>query len=84
MSVPIIDFKSQSVLDEIRKAYTTVGFAVFTNTLTSEDKKTMDNWFKTMKDFFELPLETKKLDPRHCFLGGLDLDQAGWMGVKEA
>ena len=43
MSVPIIDFKSESVLDEIRKAYTTVGFAVFTNTLTSEDKKTMDN-----------------------------------------
>ena len=60
MSVPIIDFKSESVLDEIRKAYTTVGFAVFTNTLTSEDKKTMDNWFKTIKDFFELPLETKQ------------------------
>ena len=60
MSVPIIDFKSESVLDEIRKAYTTVGFAVFTNTLTSEDKKTMENWFKTMKDFFELPLETKQ------------------------
>ena len=60
MSVPIIDFKSESVLDEIRKAYTTVGFAVFTNTLASEDKKTMDNWFKTMKDFFELPLETKQ------------------------
>ena len=60
MSVPITDFKSVSVLDEIRKAYTTVGFAVFTNTLTSEDKKTMDNWFKTMKDFFELPLETKQ------------------------
>ena len=60
MSVPIIDFKSESVLDEIRKAYTTVGFAVFTNTLTSEDKKTMDNWFKIMKDFFELPLETKQ------------------------
>ena len=60
MSVPIIDFKSESVLDEIRKAYTTVGFAVFTNTLASEDKKIMDNWFKTMKDFFELPLETKQ------------------------
>ena len=60
MSVPIIDFKSESVLDEIRKAYTTVGFAVFTNTLTSEDKNTMDNWFKTMKDFFELPLQTKQ------------------------
>ncbi len=60
MSVPIIDFKSESVLDEIRKAYTTVGFAVFTNTLASEDKKTMDNWFKTIKDFFELPLETKQ------------------------
>ena len=62
MSVPIIDFKSESVLDEIRKAYTTVGFAVFTNTLASEDKKTMDNWFKTMKDFLlEFQKHQKKI-----------------------
>jgi basic membrane lipoprotein Med (substrate-binding protein (PBP1-ABC) superfamily) len=33
--IPVIDFKSETVLDEIREAYTTVGFAVFTNTLNN-------------------------------------------------
>ena len=69
MSVPIIDFKSESVLDEIRKAYTTVGFAVFTNTLTSEDKKTMDNWFKTMKDFSQKSQKKSELVSKWSFCG---------------
>tara|TARA_Y100001972_G_scaffold125455_1_gene176671 strand:- start:405 stop:1271 length:867 start_codon:yes stop_codon:yes gene_type:complete len=60
MSIPIIDFDDPNHLKQIEEAYTTVGFAVFTNTLTPEDKKTMNNWFETTKDFFELPLETKQ------------------------
>lgn len=43
MSVPIIDFKSESVLDEIRKAYTTVGFAVFTKEYNKEIKSRKKN-----------------------------------------
>ena len=35
--IPVIDFNSETVLDEIREAYTTVGFAVFTNTLNKQD-----------------------------------------------
>ena len=91
MSVPIIDFKSESVLDKIRKAYTTVGFAVFTNTLTSEDKKTMDNWFKTMKDFFELPLETKQKYPYrkennlgYSVMGAENVDPTAPKDMKES
>jgi isopenicillin N synthase-like dioxygenase len=58
--IPVIDFNSETVLDEIREAYTTVGFAVFTNTLNKQDQQTMHKWFDDMKGFFELDLETKK------------------------
>ena len=57
--IPVIDFNSESALDEIRKAYTTVGFAVFTNCLSDVDQEIMNLWFKKMKEFFELPLKTK-------------------------
>ena len=52
--IPVIDFNSETVLDEIREAYTTVGFAVFTNTLNQQDQQTMKHWFDYMKQFFEL------------------------------
>jgi isopenicillin N synthase-like dioxygenase len=58
--IPVIDFNSETVLDEIREAYTTVGFAVFTNTLNQQDQQTMKDWFDYMKQFFELDLDTKK------------------------
>ena len=58
--IPVIDFNSETVLDEIREAYTTVGFAVFTNTLNKQDQQTMKNWFDYMKQFFELDLDIKK------------------------
>ena len=58
--IPVIDFKSETVLDEIREAYTTVGFAVFTNCLSEVDQAIMDLWFTKMKEFFDLPLSTKK------------------------
>jgi len=59
--IPVIDFNSETVLDEIREAYTTVGFAVFTNTLDKQDQQTMKDWFDYMKQFFELDLYTKKI-----------------------
>ena len=58
--IPVIDFQSKTVLDEIREAYTTVGFAVFTNTLTTQDQQTMKDWFLTMKLFFSLPIKVKE------------------------
>jgi len=58
--IPVIDFNSESVLDEIREAYTTVGFAVFTNTLSDIDQEIMNLWQTKMKEFFALPLNVKK------------------------
>jgi isopenicillin N synthase-like dioxygenase len=58
--IPVIDFKSKTVLEEIREAYTTVGFAVFTNCLSEADSQTMIYWFQQMKSFFQLELEIKK------------------------
>ena len=58
--IPVIDFNSESVLDEIREAYTTVGFAVFTNTLSDIDQQIMNLWHTKMKEFFALPLNVKK------------------------
>ena len=57
--IPVIDFTSETVLDEIREAYTTVGFAVFTDTLSRKDQDTMKEWWKLMQGFFELPQEVK-------------------------
>lgn len=58
--IPVIDFESETVLEEIREAYTTVGFAVFTNTLSTYDNVVMGIWFEDMKKFFQLPLDKKK------------------------
>ena len=57
--IPVIDFKGPNVLDKIKEAYTTVGFAVFTNCLTSHEQDSMEAWSETMKEFFSLPLEKK-------------------------
>ena len=58
--IPVIDFNSESVLDEIREAYTTVGFAVFSNALSDIDQEIMNLWHRKMKEFFALPLDVKK------------------------
>lgn len=58
--IPVIDFNSETVLDEIREAYTTVGFAVFSNTLSNSEQTAMDKWFDLMKEFFELDVRVKE------------------------
>ncbi len=57
--IPVIDFKGPNVLDKIEEAYTTVGFAVFTNCLTEYEKTSMVVWSNIMKQFFNLSLEQK-------------------------
>ena len=61
--IPVIDLKSSTALNAIEEAYTSVGFAVFTNALEDKDKTDMNCWFDEMKSFFELDLETKKKYP---------------------
>ena len=58
--IPVIDLQAQDALNRIEEAYTTVGFAVFTNCLSDIDQEIMNLWFNKMKEFFELPLSVKK------------------------
>lgn len=61
--IPVIDLKSANVLTQIEDAYTTVGFAVFTNALETKDQTDMSCWFDEMTSFFELDQETKNKYP---------------------
>ena len=58
--IPVIDLQARHALNRIEEAYTTVGFAVFTNCLSEIDQAIMNLWFEKMKEFFDLPLEVKK------------------------
>jgi isopenicillin N synthase-like dioxygenase len=57
--IPVIDYNSKTVLEEIREAYTTVGFAVFQDALADNDQDAMKEWWALMRDFFEQDQETK-------------------------
>ena len=57
--IPVIDLQARHALDRIEEAYTTVGFAVFTNCLSEIDQAIMNLWFEKMKEFFDLPFEGK-------------------------
>jgi isopenicillin N synthase-like dioxygenase len=61
--IPVIDLKANDALDQIREAYTTVGFAVFTNCLTKKEQTDMNCWFDEMKQFFALDHDTKMKYP---------------------
>ena len=79
--IPVIDFKSKTVLEEIREAYTTVGFAVFTNCLSEADSQTMIYWFQQMKSFFQLQLEIKK---KYSIMGAENVDPTAPKDMKES
>ena len=57
--IPVIDYNSKTVLEEIREAYTTVGFAVFQHALAEKDQDTMKQWWELMRSFFEQDQEIK-------------------------
>jgi len=58
--IPVIDLKAQDALDRIDEAYTSVGFAVFTNSLDYEDQVTMNALFEQAQSFFNLGMSKKK------------------------
>ena len=61
--IPVIDLNSSYANQHIEDAYTSVGFAVFTNSLTQIEKSDIISWFSEMKAFFNLPDEIKKKYP---------------------
>tara|TARA_B100000767_G_C19750427_1_gene530558 strand:- start:966 stop:1826 length:861 start_codon:yes stop_codon:yes gene_type:complete len=89
--IPVIDLKSNNVLKEIEDAYTSVGFAVFTNSLDDSEQTTMNCWFEEMKSFFELPLDTKQKYPYegdtnlgYSMIGDENVDPTAPKDMKES
>ena len=53
-SIPIIDFRfEQDCIEEMYKAYTTCGFAIFIN-VYNEWLSEFSDWKKLMEEFFQL------------------------------
>ena len=67
--IPIIDFRSEdSCIEEMYKAYSTCGFAVFTHTYDNWLSE-FEDWKQLMEEFFQLSLSIKQ--------------QYAYSGVKE-
>ena len=76
MTIPIIDFRfEQDCVEEMYKAYTTCGFAVFTN-VYNEWLSEFQDWGKLMEEFFQLPLEVKK---KYAYSGVTENLGYNWM-----
>ena len=57
--IPIIDFNGKKCIEDMRAAYTTCGFAVFTN-VYNEWLSEFSDWKIIIEEFFDLPLNVKK------------------------
>ena len=55
--IPVIDYNSDTILEEIREAYTTVGFAVFQHALNRKDQDAMKQWWDLMRNFFDQEIQ---------------------------
>ncbi len=75
--IPIIDFRSKTCVAEMYDAYTTVGFAVFTN-VYDEWLSEFTQWKLLMEEFFQLPLVIK----RHCAYSGVK-ENLGYNWLEE-
>jgi isopenicillin N synthase-like dioxygenase len=89
--IPVIDLQAEDALDRIDEAYSTVGFAVFTNALDEQESMFMNTWFEDMKAFFELPLETKQQYPYegdtnlgYSIMGAENVDPTAPKDIKES
>ena len=59
IKIPIIDFHSKTVEQQMYVAYTTCGFAVFTN-VYDEWLSEFRDWRHLMEEFFNLPVDIKQ------------------------
>ena len=89
--IPVIDLKSDTALKEIEDAYTSIGFAVFTNHFDYADQAVYTKWFQQMKQFFELDQETKLKYPYegdtnlgYSVMGAENVDPTAPKDMKES
>ena len=74
--IPVIDYRDSQLQDKIREAYTTVGFAVFTNLTYSYQDRIINRWYDKIRSFFDLKLETKMKYP---YEGETNLGYTMWL-----
>ena len=89
--IPVIDLMGTNSLKKIEEAYTTVGFAVFTNALDAPEATKMKMWQQSMQDFFALPMETKQKYPYdnetnlgYSMVGHENVDPTAPKDIKES
>ena len=89
--IPVIDLMGTNSLKKIEEAYTTVGFAVFTNALDAQEATKMKMWQQSMQDFFALPMETKQKYPYanetnlgYSMVGHENVDPTAPKDIKES
>ena len=89
--IPVIDLMGTNSLKKIEEAYTSVGFAVFTNALDTPDATKMKMWQQSMQDFFALPMETKQKYPYnnetnlgYSMVGHENVDPTAPKDIKES
>ena len=75
--VPIIDFRSSTVEKQMHAAYTTCGFAVFSNVFDSWLSEFLD-WQQLVEEFFNLS-DVKKT--KYSYSGVTD--NLGYSGITE-
>lgn len=89
--IPVIDLMGVNSLKKIEEAYTTVGFAVFTNALDAPEANKMKAWHEKMQEFFALPLKNKKQYPYesstnlgYSIMGAENVDPSAPKDLKES
>ena len=89
--IPVIDLNDDTALKQIEEAYTTIGFAVFTNHFNEKERSVYNLWFDTMKQFFEMDLETKMKYPYegdtnlgYSVMGAENVDPTAQKDLKES
>jgi len=89
--IPVIDLNDDTALKQIEEAYTTIGFAVFTNHFNEKERSVYNLWFDTMKQFFEMDLETKMKYPYegdtnlgYSVMGAENVDPTAPKDLKES
>ena len=76
--IPIIDWNDKDIVPKMYNAYSTCGFAVFTNCY-NQWLPEFEDWKQLMQEFFNLPLETKQ---KNKYSGVEDNIGYHWMGFE--
>lgn len=89
--IPVIDYRESQLQDKIREAYTTVGFAVFTNLTYPYQNRIINDWYNKFRRFFDLTLETKMKYPYegdtnlgYSMMGDENVDPTAPKDMKES